>query len=275
MRNILMLATLHMATGGMLAAIPQQVASTASPSFEIATVRVNHSEDRRGDHVDIFDLPPGGRFTATNCALKVLLGYAFQTQWFQIVGIPDKLRSQHFDINAKSEKPVPRTAYPAMLQRLLEDRFSLRVHWETKQAPVLYLVMDKPGKLKPAQYGDCSPPLTASSTAPPPPRHLPCGGLRSDPGNTEGYSLSADDLAESLAWFAQKPILDRTGLTGKYDVKLRWTPDEEQMRTGTTPDSDAPSFPTALRDQLGLRLEPGQGPVKILVIDRLESPSEN
>lgn len=271
MRSLGILVTVYVAAGCTLAALGQS--PVLSPAFETASVKVNHSEERRGDHVDIFDPLPGGRFTATNCALKVLIGYAFQVDWYQIIGIPDKLRALHVDINAKSDKPVSRAEYPAMVQRLFEDRFSLKTHWETRKAPVLYLLLENPGKLQPAKYGDCVPFPNASGTSQQEPRHLPCGGLTSDPGNTKGYSLTGDDLAKSLAWFVQKPILDKTGLTGKYDVTLRWTPDAEQMSEDTT--SDAPSFPTALREQLGLRLEPGEGLVKVLVIDRLETPSEN
>nr|WP_198137604.1 TIGR03435 family protein [Terriglobus sp. TAA 43] len=226
---------------------PQRVdpEQTLTPSFEIASVRVNHSEDLRGDHVDIFSRLPGGRFVATNCALKVLIGYAFHAQWYVIEGIPQKLRSQHFDINAKADGARPLDQYAGMVQRLLEERFSLRAHWETRKAPVMYLVLDKPGKLQPAKYGDCPKgPFIPGAPRPGPPTDASCGGLNSDPGNTKGYSLTTGDLADSLSWFAQKTIIDRTGLTGKYDVKLRWAPQFDEIQPDGPFQPDAPSLQT-------------------------------
>jgi uncharacterized protein (TIGR03435 family) len=263
----------------LLFALALTSTAAVSQSFDVASIRENPSGYKYGEPNDNFEPLPGGRFTATNCSLKVLIGYAFQAQWFLIKGLSDKFRSERFDINAKLDNPkphMPYSDYPPLLEHLLEDRFALRAHWETREAPVLYLVVDKHGKLQPAKYGDCStaPPVPGTEH-PELPRDLNCGGMNSDPGNSAGYSLTAADIAGNLAWFQQTTIIDHTGLTGKYDIKLRWTPDPEHLMGAPPVTGDAPSFTTALRDQLGLKLVPGKGPVKFLIIDHVEQPSEN
>jgi uncharacterized protein (TIGR03435 family) len=268
----------------LLLALALTTTAANAQSFDVASIRENPSGYRYGEPADSFDPLPGGRFTATNCSLKVLIGYAFDVQWFLIKGIPDKLRAERFDITAKLDNPKPQmqhSEYPPLVEHLLEDRFALHAHWETREAPVLYLVLDnpgkdKPGKLNPARYGDCSATVVLPGAKHPElPRDFNCGGMNSNPGNATGYSLSAEDIAANLSWFQQTTIIDHTGLTGKYDIKLRWTPEPEHLMGAPAVTSDAPSFTTALREQLGLKLEPGKGPVKFLVIDHLEQPSEN
>jgi uncharacterized protein (TIGR03435 family) len=263
----------------LLFALALTATAATAQSFDVASVRENPSGYRYGEPADSFDPLPGGRFTATNCSLKVLLGYAFDVQWFLIKGIPEKLRSKRFDITAKLDNPKPNmqhSEYPPLVEHLLEERLGLRAHWETRESPVLFLVVDKPGKLHPARYGDCSTTVALPGTQSPElPSDFNCGGMDSSPGNAKGYSLTASDIAGNLSWFQQTTIIDHTGLTGKYDVKLRWTPDPEHLMGAPAVTSDAPSFATALREQLGLKLESGKGPVKFLVVDRLEQPSEN
>jgi uncharacterized protein (TIGR03435 family) len=99
--------------------------------------------------------------------------------------------------------------------------------------------------------------------------------LRNTPGHTKGYKLTAGDLADSLAFFLGRPVIDKTGLTGRYDVELVWTPESVQTRTAPTPDPAPPPMAIALQLQLGLKLEPAKGRIRMFVIDSVERPSDN
>jgi len=184
-----------------------------------------------------------------------------------------------------------------MLQIILEDRFQLKVRWETGERPVYALTVAKAGpKLKPFKEGSCTPiPWPDVSSGPPtPPPQLPpgqkyCswgGGVRGFDAtnvviNADGATM--DQFSKSLLnLFVDRWIVDRTGLTGKFDIHLEYAmPDEFRQRyaerTGR-PLSEIPETPTifdALQEQLGLKLESTKGPTEILVVDRIERPSPN
>ena len=258
-----------------------QLQSTASsPSFEVASIKANHS----GERIMLFQPGRGGRFTATNCSLRLLIQYAYGVMQFQISSAPDWVKSDRYDIAAKVEGDPQVRELRAMLQRLLEDRFQLKHHLDTKEAVVYDLVVSKAGKLREAEPGDCPPPLSAPSSRPGgPPDDAPCGSLRKSPGHTKGYKLTTGELAGSLSFLLGRLVLDKTALTGKYDIDLHWTPESVQMQSSAPPEAGppppveptGPSIFTAVQEQLGLKLKSAQGPVKTLVIDRVERPSEN
>ncbi len=141
---------------------------------------------------------------------------------------------------------------------------------------------------RPASFGKPNP-ETVLRRSPDPvcdPAGLPMmlrAGLRNSPGHTKGYKLTADDLAGSLSFFLGRPVRDKTALTGKYDIELQWMPESVQMQPAAPPEAGptppvegtGPSLFTALQEQLGLKLKSGQGPVKMLVVDGVERPSEN
>src|SRR5690242_8456129 len=177
----------------------------------------------------VFHPQDGGRFTARNCALALMMQYAYDVLQFQIVGAPGWVRSDKYDVAAKAAEGDPQVdQIRAMLRQLLEDRFQLKYHWETRESPVYFLTVSKPGKVKESEPGDCPPPM--SGPGPGSPDDAPCGGLRNSPGHTKGYKLTAADLAGSLSFLLGKSVLDKTGLTGKYDVELEWTPERVQMQ---------------------------------------------
>jgi uncharacterized protein (TIGR03435 family) len=162
---------------------------------------------------------------------------------------------------------------PLMLQGLLEDRFQLKYHWETREQPGYDLVVMKPDKLRASIVkGDCPPPSSDSESLP---KDAPCGGLPNSPGHTKGYNLTASDLAGSLSWLLSKPIWDKTNLAGRYDVELQWTLEATEMRSAATSEQDMPGIFTAIQEQLGLKLQPAKGPVRVFVIDHVEKPSDN
>jgi uncharacterized protein (TIGR03435 family) len=223
-------------TGTMAKAQPQP----ASPlSFEVASIKANHSVER----IMLFQPGRGGRFTATNCSLSLLIQYAYGVRRFQISGAPDWVKSDRYNAAAKAEGDPQVREILAMLQRLLEDRLQLKYHWDTKEAAVHNLVVSKAGKLRDAEPRDCPPPLSVpTSRQGVPPDDAPCGSLRSSPGHTQGYKLAASDLAGSLSFLLERSVLDKTALTGKYDIELQWTPESVDF------ESPAPSIFTALRE---------------------------
>lgn len=195
----------------------------------------------------------------------MLIEYAFQIKRYEISDAPDWVRSDKYDIVAKSEGNPEIRYIPGMVQRLLEDRFQLKYHWQTKEGAGYDLVVSKPGKLHQSEPGDCPSILSAK---------IPCGYLPNTPGHTSGHKLTTANLADALAFFTQAFVVDKTNLAGKYDIDLEWTPEPALMQS-TPPELVGPSIFTALQEQLGLKLESAKGPVKTLVIDQIKRPSDN
>jgi Protein of unknown function (DUF3738) len=178
----------------LAAAVWSGTVAMAQPSFEVASVRSHSSGDRLTNR---FLLGGGGRFTASNCSLRLLIRLGLRRSLISGGG-------------------------GAGLGRLC--------------------------------------------------RAL-CGELPNSPGQAQGNKLTSSELAGSLSFFLGRPVIDKTGLTGKYDIELRWTPEQVLLQSSAPP--EAPTIFTALREQLGLKLESGKGPVKTLVIDHVERASEN
>ena len=288
-RRFLFAGAVSVAIG--LPILAQAPVSTDKPSFEVASVKPNKSGDGR---VAIGN-QPGGRFTATNVPLRLLIRVAYKIQDFQVVGAPDW--SDRFDIVAKAASdipPEPPGAPPGplqfMLQSLLAERFKLVAHPETRELPIYALTIARSdGKLGPGLRQaavDCQASLAAArarGNGPPPfpgPGERPTCGLRMAPGLMSGGGVSISQLADTLSPFLQRVVIDRTGLAGNFDVDLTWTP--EQLPQGPPPpgapplppiDPNGPSLFTALQEQLGLKLDSTKGSVSVLVIDHAEQPA--
>lgn len=242
-----------------------------APSFEVASIR----ENRSGESIMLFQPRRGGRFTATNCSLNLLISYAYDIMQSQISGAPAWVNSDRYDVAAKAESDMPVDGIRAMLRRLLEERFQLKSHWEERDGALYDLVVSKPGKLTETS-GDCLGILVDRASATnAPPDDAPCGSLRNTPGHTKGYRLTSEQLAGSLSFFLQRPVVDKTGLTGKYDIELEWTPEQTLMRTPDPATAGPPSIFISLREQLGLKLQSAKGPVRVLAVDHVAKPSEN
>jgi bla regulator protein blaR1 len=255
--------------------------------FEVASVKPNHS----GDGPNRLALQPGGRITAENMALRNLVRFAFQLQDFQLVGGPDWIAKERFDVVAKAEHDIvptpPGTTGPGqlMLRSLLADRFKLAIHQEKRELPVYALVVARSdGRLGPQLQRsavDCQAIVTAQlGRGGPAPmvNGRPQCGMRNAPGNLIGGGFPLSQLVTALSQFAQRTVVDRTGLTGNFDVELHWTP--EQLLTpppGAPPlppvDPNGPSLFTAVQEQLGLKLESTKDSVEVLVIDHVEHPT--
>jgi bla regulator protein blaR1 len=266
------------------------------PKFEVASVRPNTS----GDNKVGIDIQPGGRATAVNAPLMMIIRSAYRLQEFQLVGAPDWVLSARYDISAKADRefppPVPGGEIsPAqlMFQSLLEERFKLRVHRETRELPMYALVLARPdGRLGPQLTPstlDCAAINAARRSgtppAPPKPGDRPLCSIRIGFGQLTGTGFPLTNLASSLVQFVHRSVVDRTGLSGHFDFEVKFTPDQLPPRppglpadqpirmNGVEIDPNGPSIFTAVQEQLGLKLDAQRGPVEVLVIDSVERPT--
>lgn len=265
------------------------------PSFEVASVKKNTSGDTRSP----MRTQPGGRFTATNARLKGLIATAFEMADSpslvdsRILGGPDWIGSERYDIVAKSSTEFrpspdgPDRQLLLMLRSLLEDRFKLVAHRETRELPIYELVVARAdGRLGPGLHKsdvDCDAIAAARRAgAPPPPRKPndppPCG-LMGGPARTIAGGATMQQLAANLTVRLERLVIDKTGLAGRFAFNLAWTPDQlptEAPPPGVPPiDPNGPSLFTALPEQLGLKLQPAKGRVDVLVIDSVEHATED
>jgi uncharacterized protein (TIGR03435 family) len=268
-------------TGIAALALPLIFGQAQSPApdakFDVASIKPNNS----GANTIRIRIAPGGRLTAANAPLRLLIASAYQMRPFLLSGGPPWLNSAKYDIEAKGPlKPgIPvNEQISQMLQNLLADRFQLKVHRESRERPLYVLLIDNNGpKLKRASDDPCFDPTSGMA----PPAQSPgqpllrvCGGVNGDRGRMLGTKVTMKHLALVLSNTLDRTVLDKTGLDGTYDFNLKWTPDE--LEAGALPpENSEPSIFTAVREQLGLRIESQRGPVEILVIDHAEKPSEN
>jgi uncharacterized protein (TIGR03435 family) len=275
--------------GALTTARGAQVTSPRGPAFEVASVKPNKS----GSLGIQIDVPGSDRFTATNVPLRDLIRFAYDIQDIRLVGGPDWIRSERFDIVAKAEQPFPSWG-PAgppmplllMVRMLLAERFGVVVHQETRELPVFALTVAREDRkfgpeITPSKL-DCEN-QPAGPRPPLGPRgggnaQLTCG-MRIGPGQMVMGGVPMPQFATVLSNFVQRVVLDRTNLAGAFDFRLSWTP--ERIPQGAPPpgapplppvDPNGPSLFAALQEQLGLKLDSTRAPLEILVIDRAERP---
>src|SRR5688572_4924899 len=271
----------------------QTPAATDKPKFEVAAVRENTSNDGK---INI-GIQPGGRFTVVGAPLAELIRIGFAVQRTQIVGAPDWTETARFDVTAKTEGEIqgtppggPPGPLNLMLQDLLEDRFKLRAHRETREMPIYALTLGrsdrKLGAGLRASTVDCAAAMRGRGgrvgppPGPPPPGERPQCGMRVAPNQVLAGGVPLTQLAQMLSQFTQRIVVDRTGLAGNFDIAVTFTP--ERLPQGPPPprapplpsfDPNGPSLFTALQEQLGLKLESERAPVEVLVIDHVERPT--
>lgn len=244
---------------------PKPMAADAPTVFEVATVKPSNP-DAPGKAFTM----RGRQFATLNTTLSELISFAYRVHAAQITGAPEWVESARYDITAQPQAdgtPNDRQIR-AMLQHLLEERFKLTVTRGTKELPVYVLSIGKDGhKLTPNDRN---------------PNGLP-GMFFKGPGMLPALNAGMADLASLMqSVVLDRPVVDRTALTGRFDFTLNWTPDDSQFRGlgGRAPaPSNDPNAPpglfTAIQEQLGLRLESARAPVEVLVVDRVERPSDN
>ena len=250
----------------------------AGAAFEVASVKVS-----RADVPGSIRPSSGGTLTITNNTLLNMVRNAYGVQEYQIVGGPSWLQSQRFDIVAKASAPVSPPETMAMLRTLLAERFALKTHVESRMMPAYALVMARddrrPGPgLRPSAV-DCAALVAAARAGGPvpgaPPGGRPVCGLRTRPGLAAGSGVTMSQLAANLAGVLGRAVLDRTNLTGGWDFDLTFAADQGSAIAADAPPAnpDAPSVFTALREQLGLKVESQRAPLDVLVIDQAEPPT--
>jgi bla regulator protein BlaR1 len=228
--------------------------------FEEASVKPG-DPNARGSHTNT----SLGRFSAVNTTLKRLIGQAYNVEPYQLEGGPKWMETEKFTIVAKLEdedakSPSSREErgriLDAALQDLLETRFHLQTHRESKIMPCFALVVAKGGP----KFHEVEP--KGGST------------WNNNRGTLAAKQISMEGLAAFLAGVTERPVKDMTGLKAVYELKLEWTPENPGGEPKPEP-SNAPSIFVALQEQLGLKLETTKAPIEMLVIDRAEKPTEN
>jgi len=199
---------------------------------------------------------PGGRIRITNSTLKTLIRNAYGIQSFQLAEETGWTDSEYYDIEARTGagESLSEEQLQPYLQSLLADRFHLKVHWETREGNVYALVLDKSGPRMKENPGGKDPNISVQKNSA---RVL-----------LKGVGVPTTALAASLGNQLSRIVVDKTGLAGAWDFQGAWEIDP-------APDSAAPSIFTGVREQLGLRLVPQEGPISTLVIDHAERPSAN
>jgi uncharacterized protein (TIGR03435 family) len=276
------------------------------PVFEVASVRPCKDGEAGGGRSGGGSANSPGRLTlrCQNAMGLINLAYRFYTNgrvnapwsWPAIEGGPAWINSDRYEINAKAEGALSEEmTHGPMLQALLEDRFKLKIHRETREIQVYALTVAKSGpRLQAFKEGSCTPFDFATAIRPPtdplPSGQIPnCFGEMSIKGPNWVFDTQATTLHEISQRFGEmldRPVIDRTGISGRYDFHLEFAMDETAPpphRPGTDPvqlpdaasdPSRGPSIFTAIQ-QYGLRLERSKGPGEFLVIDHVEKPSEN
>lgn len=267
-----------------------QVAATGLPAFEVASVKPSPPPEpnRFGFPVAAtIRIVPGGRFTATQATLRDLIRRAYDVQDNRVTGGPAWIGSDRFDVAATAEAGSPDTAerMQRMLQSMLIERFKLRVHTETRQLPLYYLVPARgDGKLGPRlrkSAFDCAA-LRARrgpGGAPPADGSEPQCQVSFKVGDGSMTIAFQGESASELARFViperDRPVIDKTNLPGTFDGELTFAPEPLPGFPRLRGSENGVSVYTALQEQLGLRLEPDHGPVEIIVIDGAERPTGN
>jgi uncharacterized protein (TIGR03435 family) len=240
----------------MVVTSSQSQSPPSRAQFEVASVRLNTS----GERAVSIGSPSPGRFNAQNVWLRFLIQTAWKVRDFQVSGGPAWATSDRFDISAKAATGASFEEMRPMLQALLEDRFHLTLHNESKDLPAYALVVGKSGaKLQPSKEGSCAnPPSDASQPAGTRGQNLPiCGSMGTSPRSLTGTGISTAQLA-ALSNTMQRTVIDQTGLSGYFDVHMEWTADQ------STPGFWAPG----LRPTPGTGAAPGTDPHPTLAVGR-------
>ncbi len=247
--------------------------------FEVASIRLSKNPEPGGN----VEITPG-RFRGTDLALQWLILTAYGIKSGNLSGdLPSWTISLRYDIDAKTGDSSDEDQILLALQTLLQNRFKLRLHREMKEEPVYFLTIGKNGIKMPP--GNCVPVKKDfpnecwSQGSDGLIRTLDWRGVRISDATGVAYRTLVGQLSASV----KRPVIDRTGLSGTFDVHLRWAIDPPPaMVAGTAPntatpsaESSAPSIFDSLEEQLGLKLESGRGPAEYLIVDHVERPSDN
>jgi uncharacterized protein (TIGR03435 family) len=266
-----------------------QQAATPSPTFDVVSIKASRSDAIAAG----LRMNPSGRVEWTYTTLRGLLRMGYQRFGFdprEIVGGPGWIDSDRFDVIATAERPPATKAdgFPeellAMVRALVEERFKVKVHNEQRNATIYALVLARPdGRIGSALRSvpdTCTEAMKAMSDRTPRTGPPPCS-FGASLGKLIGTGVTIGMIANVLSGYAGRLVVDRTGLAGSFEFELTFDPSSTAKAPPGAPpgptsrDDIAPSFVTALQEQLGLKLESTRGPVDVLVVDSAERPTEN
>jgi uncharacterized protein (TIGR03435 family) len=266
---------------------PPGKGATLAPKFDVASIK----PVAPGARVIPSRSLPGGAIDLHNVTVEELMVNAWHIFPDQILGAPAWIRAAAYDISAKPERAAKPGEVNLMVQALLRDRFGLAVHHETRNLPIYALVIaTKDGTLGPSliesKEGGCMVRIPGNPPPPRPDAAKPatrwCGLLMTRPRKLSGAAVPIVVLAEQFALRLGRTVMDMTGLKGNYDIDLEWTSDEGAFPflEGSSdpvppPDPQGQTILTALKEQLGLKIESRRAPVDVIVIDHVERPSTN
>jgi uncharacterized protein (TIGR03435 family) len=274
--------------GAAPSAVQRPATHDATTVFETASVTPNTSQN---SGPGVIRLQPGGGLVATNVTLRQLIEFAYQRHPFdqrELTGGPSWVDSDRFDLVAKAAAEhvvdpdgAPRTTW-AMVRTLLASRFKLIVHEENRDRPVYVLLMAAAegtlgSKLRRSGI-DCSAAMKGPRPAMQPGQGPPCG-FKTPPGRLFANTFTMPAIASLMARHLDRPVIDRTGLEGRFDIALEAVeitaaPDYKPGPSDLAlPPAAGPSIFVAVREQLGLKLEPETAPIAVLVVDHAERPS--
>jgi uncharacterized protein (TIGR03435 family) len=246
---------------------------TLRPTFEVASVK-RRSGPGPSTLTQAQGAAPGGAFNMINSTLVRFVMYAYDLRDYQVIGGGDWTRTQRFDISARAGRDAAPAEIRLMLQSLLDDRFRLVTRQEQREVPIYTLLVDRSdGRLGPNikdSDDDCKAVVQRPANVP--------------PGAATGTGCGQmSTIVRGVSTWMGAPVIDKSGLTGRYAYFMYYSPDLPLSSLGgmilppttSSVDPNLPSYATALREQLGLKLEASRGPIDVLVIDSVQQPTEN
>jgi uncharacterized protein (TIGR03435 family) len=247
------------------------------PTFEVVSVRQSTLTSKVGVKI----LPNG--YSSTNLPLKAIISNAYGIRQELISGAPGWTESTSYDVEAREDdltaarlqklSDAQRTEeIRLMLQAVLADRFHLKLTHVVKEMPIYALVIAKGGP----KLNQADPDNLYTNGIKGPAGVAGTGSILTGSGQVIGQGVSLSMLATNLSYQFDRTVVDKTGLTGKYDFTLKWAPEQSSgLANGAPPDASGPSIFTAIQEQLGLKLESTKGPTESLIVDHIERPSAN
>lgn len=239
-------------------ASPQRMPADADPSYEVATIKPTNPDNHNGGF-----RANGRRLEIVNKTVNTMLMFAYGAHPKQIIDAPAWFATDHYDIDGvlDTDGQPSLKQMQRIVQKVLADRFQLKFHRETRELSVYSLTIAKGGPRLSKSEGD--------------PNALGDENEQTRAGQTTMTikNLSMAEFALVMQFFADRPIVDQTGLAGKWDFKWTWTADDSRVPPDAT--NPAPGLFTAIQEQLGLKLEAKKAPAEVLVVDHVERPSAN
>lgn len=245
------------------------------PAFEVATIKLN----RDGSAAPRIGNAGGGRWQMIKLPIRSLLLSAYPADSSEIVGMPSWVESETYDVIGKAAEGTTYEQMQAMLQTLLVERFKFTGRLESLDRPIYSLVLARrDGRLGPQMRkyeGDCdklraTTPAAERPQMPTPANGAPACGMMFGGNRILAGGIPLRMLAQNITQAAGRVVFDKTGLEGRYELTLSYN---QNPSTGSDPGGDTVSVFTAVQEQLGLKLEPDRGPVRVLVVDHIERPT--